>query len=257
VERRWFGRLALRGAVWLLGGGFVRVAAGAGAKLRLSSDHLPYNHAQGHGLIRGVLEPEVQEALRRHVFLGAVVYDVGANLGFFTILSARLTGPDGRVDAFEPVPQCADAVRANAALNGFGAVHVHELAAGEHDRDAELLVPGEHAWAHLADRGRHWDTRYAVTVPVRSLDALIASGELPPPDVIKLDVEGSEIAVLRGLAQTLRAHAVVVVCELHETNAEVLALMESLGYTVENLEGPEPVADAGPVHVLIRPGVGR
>jgi FkbM family methyltransferase len=150
------------------------------------------------------------------------------------------------------VAASAAAVRANAALNGFDWIRVHEVAVGEAAGGGELLVTGERSWSHLADRGWHAGTRERVQVAVVALDELIGSGNLPPPDVVKIDVEGSEVAVLRGLCGTLRDRDVVVICELHETNAEVLGLLESLGYEAENLDGVEPVATAGPVHLLAR-----
>jgi FkbM family methyltransferase len=226
------------------------VAGGAGFGLRLSTEHLPVGHRQGYGLVRGVLEPGVQEALRRHVRPGAVIYDVGANIGFFSLLTARLAGPDGRVEAFEPVPTSAAAVRANAALNGLSTITVHQVAVSDHGGVGELLVPFERGWAHLADRGWHPNTRRRLDVQLIALDEQITRGAFPPPDVVKIDVEGSEIAVLRGLTQTLRSGNVTIVCELHETNAEVLELMNELGYLLRNLDGTAPVAQAGPIHVL-------
>jgi hypothetical protein len=73
--------------------------------------------------------------------------------------------------------------------------------------------------------------------------------------VIKIDVEGSELDALEGMRRTLERHRPVVVCELHETNSGFVELMGSLGYLVENLDGPEPVLEAGPVHALARPAV--
>jgi FkbM family methyltransferase len=234
-------------------GGSVRVAGGAGGHLRLSTDHLPIDHVQGYGLVRGVLEPGVQEALRREVRPGSVVFDVGANIGFFSVLAARLAGPEGRVEAFEPVPAQAAAVAANATLNGLSNVVVHEEAVGETAGAGELLVTSERSWSHLADRGQHRLTRQRLWVRLVSLDELIEQGEVPPPDVVKIDVEGSEGSVLRGLRRTLAARPVTVLCELHETNAEVLELLEELGYEAVNLDGSEPLAEAGPVHLLARP----
>jgi FkbM family methyltransferase len=239
----------------LLSGGSVAVAGGAAAGLRLSTDHLPLDHAQLHGLLHGVLEPGVQEALRRHVAPGMTVYDIGADLGFFSLVAARFTGPAGRVESFEAVPASAAAVRANARLNGFAdRIAIHNVAVSDRAGRGTVLIPGEHSWAHLADRGRQDAHRYtAVEIDTVILDDEIDAGRLPPPDVIKLDVEGSEIAVLEGLARTLRARPVAIICELHETNAEVLTLLAEAGYQAENLDGTAPIAQAGAVHLLARP----
>src|SRR5918998_6796872 len=94
----------------------VPIAGGLAHLLYVSTADLPLDHAHAGLIVRGTLEPPVQEALRRLIAPGAVFYDIGANVGFFTILGSRLVGPAGRVLAFEPVPWCAEAVRTNAAL---------------------------------------------------------------------------------------------------------------------------------------------
>jgi FkbM family methyltransferase len=244
---------ALRLADLVVSRGPVSIAEGPARNLLLSGEHLPLDHVQGFGIVRGLLEASVQEALRRTVREGSVVYDAGANLGFFTLLAARLTGPRGRVEAFEPLPSSAAAVRANAALNGFAQVHVHQAALGRETGRGEFLAVAEPSQSHLGDRGRHPDTRDVLEVDVLALDDLVGSRGHPPPDVLKIDVEGSEIAVLEGARDVLRSHAPAIVCELHETNREVHDLLVELGYEIENLEGPEPVLEAGPTHILARP----
>ena len=233
--------------------GPITVSGGLAVGTRLLARHASLSHIHAYELVRGIVEPGVQEAFRRHIAPGAVVYDVGANIGFFSLLAARLTGPTGRVHAFEPVPESADAIRDHARLNGLENVQVHALAAGARAGEAVLLRVGEASWSHLADRGWHPDTSKQLSTQVTTLDALVDAGTVEPPDVVKIDVEGSEVDVLAGMAELLRAHAPIVICELHETNTEVLELLTTAGYEVENLDGPMPVADAGPVHVLGRP----
>jgi FkbM family methyltransferase len=182
---------------------------------------------------------------------GAVVYDVGANIGFFSLLSAKLAGPGGRVEAFEPVPDNAAAIRANAALNGFETIGVHQVAVSDRNGTGEVCIPVESSWAHLTDRGQHPATEEVIPVQLTVLDDQIAAGLIPRPDVVKIDVEGFELQVLNGLRRTLARDPVTIICELHGTNREVLEMMSELGYTVTNLEGVVPVQDAGPIHVLM------
>jgi FkbM family methyltransferase len=235
-----------------VGAGPVRVSTGIGAGLLLDGGALALRHVQAHGLVRGALEPGVQEALRRCIAPGDTVCDVGANLGFFTLIAARLTGPTGRVHAFEPSAAEAETCRRNAELNGFAHVQVHHAAVGAQDARAPFLLVDERSWSHLADRGAHARTVDTVEVTVRALDGL-DWGAGGPPRVVKIDVEGSEVAVLRGMHELLRTARPAVICELHETNAEVADVLEEAGYALENLDGPEPVREAGPTHVLARP----
>ena len=89
---------------------------------------LPAEHIQAWEMVRGVVEVPVQEAFRRHVGPGTVVWDVGGNVGYFSLLAARL---GGRVHAFEPVPESAARLRGNVAANRLEErIEVHEAAAG-------------------------------------------------------------------------------------------------------------------------------
>jgi chemotaxis response regulator CheB len=88
-------------------------------------------------------------------------------------------------------------------------------------------------------------------VEVVTLDDAIAAGA-PAPDVIKLDVEGSEVDVLAGASRLLETRRPAVICETHGTNAEVCDLLEAAGYTVEHLDGTAPPREAGAAHLLAR-----
>ena len=231
----------------------VPIAGGIGHLLVVSTADLPLDHAHAGLIVRGTLEPPVQEALRRLLAPGDVFYDIGANVGFFTLLGARLVGPAGRVVAFEPVPWCARAVGNNIDLNGFEHAQIRAEAVGDADGVARLLVVGEASWSHLESTGRHADVRDEIDVAVVALDSLVGAGTLPPPDVLKIDTEGAELHVLEGARATIDRHRPAIVCELHDTNEAFVALMDELGYVTTNLDGPQDVAGAGPVHALAQP----
>jgi FkbM family methyltransferase len=225
--------------------GEITIGGGIAVGMRLDARHVPITHPQAYELIRGVAEPGVQEALRRTIFEGSVVWDVGANVGFISLVAARL---GARVYALEPSPENAQAVRDHASMNKVD-IDVIEAAAAEVAGRADFLLVEERSWSHLADRGSHGGTESTITVDVVRLDDL----GLPAPDVVKIDVEGSEGAVLRGMERTLAERRPVIICELHETNEEVAALLEAAGYRLENLDGPEPVRRAGAIRLLARP----
>lgn len=257
-RRTWARRLRGRAVVapfaqWY-GRAPIPIAAGPANGMHVSTAHLPLDHAHAGSIVRGTLEPPVVEALRRTVRPGHVVYDVGANLGYYTLAAARLVGPQGRVVAFEPVPWCAEAVACNIALNGLAHAEIRAQAVGAESGRARLLVVEEASWSHLASTGRHAQTREEIDVDVVVLDELVAAGELPAPDVLKVDVEGAELQVVEGLRETIARHGPRIICELHDTNARFAALMDELGYRTTNLSGPWPVADAEPgIHVLAEP----
>jgi FkbM family methyltransferase len=239
---------------WWLRRGSIRVTAGVGEGLRMSPEHLPVAHAHAGFLVRGTLEIPVQEALRRLLGEGDVFYDVGANVGFFTLIAARLVGPRGQVYAFEPVGESAAAVRANAALNGFSNVTVIESAVGASAGRDRLVVVEDLSWSRLERlRGQPGATA-TVEVEVVAVDQLVEGGELRPPTLVKIDVEGAELSVIEGMRRTLERHRPAVVCELHDTGAAVAAAFASLGYEVSNLDGKEAITEAkGNIHALAIP----
>lgn len=232
----------------------IGIASGPAAGLYVSTEHLPLHHAHAGLVARGTLEPSVQEALRRTVRTGDVVYDVGANIGYFTLAAARLVGPSGRVVAFEPVPWCAEAVARNIELNELAQAEIHAVAVGERSGRARLLVVEEASWSHLESTGRHADTREEIDVDVVSVDELVAAGTVPPPAVLKVDTEGAELQVIAGMRETIARHRPRIICELHDTNRRFAALMDELGYRATNLDGPAAVVEGDPgIHVLAEP----
>jgi FkbM family methyltransferase len=155
--------------------------------------------------------------------------DVGANWGYFALLVAATPGFAGRVHAFEPNPGSrADLTAAVAAAELDDIVTCHGLALGDTDGTANFSGGGDFrtGLAGLSETGP------GLTVRVRRLDEL----GLPPPTCLKLDVEGSEAAVLRGAAQVLATARPYVVIEnflnrdAHQETLEPLRLLEAAGY---------------------------
>jgi FkbM family methyltransferase len=152
----------------------------------------------------GLYEPEDVALLSRLIDPGAVVCDIGGNVGLYTLIAARLAGERGQVHVFEPVPANVAAIERNLALNGLSArVVVNPLAVANQPGMIELFLPGEAApsgWASLvpsADRSR------AIVVPTIDLDSYMAQRKIAHVDLVKLDIEGAELLALRGMAGLL------------------------------------------------------
>ncbi len=242
---------ALRLAFDRLERGILRVPTGRGQGLILDMRYIPISHAHAGALASGNLEVEVQEALVRRLGPGDVVYDIGANLGFFSLIAARLVGPEGRVFAFEPAPENVEAIRSNAELNRIDNVVVIPCAVSSRAGTARLQIVDDQSWSRLEEFGEHPDTERVLEVETVAIDDLVESGELPPPALVKIDVEGAELAVLDGMRATIERHRPAIVCELHDTNAEVADAFAADGYRVVNLEGPVPIEqDADAHHAL-------
>jgi FkbM family methyltransferase len=247
--------LILRRFVRWLEDGVLRVPQGHAGGLAFDMRYLPMSHAHVGSIAGGNLETAVQEAIVRHLPRGGVFYDIGANLGFFSLLAARLSGlGEGRVFAFEAAPDNAEAIRRNAELNRIPNVTVIDKAVAAHSGRGRLQVVDDQSWSKLVEYGAHPYTELVIDVDLVAIDDLIAGGGLPPPRVVKIDVEGAEIAVLEGMRATIERHRPVIICELHDTHADFVAAMKGCGYRVINLEGTIPVEQEGAsAHALALP----
>lgn len=248
-------RLGRRLKRWLRGTGDGVIPRGIGQGLR-------FNPASGNpDYALGTNEPPVQEALAEMLHPGDVFYDVGANVGFLTVIGARLVGPDGQVIAFEPVAENAAAVRHNCALNGFDHVRIREAAVSDEEGTAELQLAHFSGGAALATAATPPDFKDVITVPVTTIDGLIARQEAPQPMVVKIDVEGAEINVLRGMRETLRQVRPLILYELDDNDAKRLAekarscaaFLVEAGYEIRQLDDGYPNIDWLVAHYVATP----
>jgi FkbM family methyltransferase len=235
--------------------GVLRVPQGHAGGLAFDMRYLPVSHAHFGSIAFGNLESAVQEAMVRHLGDGGVFYDIGANLGFFTLLGAHLAGlQNGHVYAFEAAPDNAAAIRSNAELNGISNVTVIAKAVAASSGRGRLQVVDDQSWSKLENYGEHPYTEQVIDVELVAIDDLIAAGELRPPTLVKIDVEGAELAVLEGMSSTIDAYRPAIICELHDTHAEFVVAMRAHGYRLINLEGTIPVAQEGAsAHALALP----
>jgi FkbM family methyltransferase len=140
---------------------------------------------------------------------GASFFDVGANVGVYSMLAARLF-PRMPVYAIEPVPELAATLRRLATRNRLDVV-VEEWAASGSDGVGSLYVGERDNVSSLSEGWR--SSRCAIDVPLRTIDAAVAGG-LPAPGVVKIDVETHEPEVLDGMSEMLSRHRPVIVIEL-------------------------------------------
>lgn len=190
---------------------------------------------------------------------GDTVYDIGGNMGLYAIPSAlKLTrlgpgpaGKTGRVLSFEPVPQWSARLRQNAADNGARNLEVHAVALSDHGGRAAFTlkaVAGSGMGSLVGDYDRHMpeERRQTIEVEVARADEYVDQKNLPPPNVVKIDVEGAEEKTLAGLGSLLadpQCHFVLV--EVHTDFAEnpeaVTDMLDQHGFSVERgpLRGSE------------------
>jgi FkbM family methyltransferase len=183
-----------------------------------------------HACVEGSYESENQRLFLEHVRPGSVVFDIGANAGFFTLLASRLAGSDGLVVAFEPFPAALAHLRRHLELNGVENVRVVAAAVSDAPGSARFHAHAQITMGRLDDAGE-------LAVDVVRLDDLCTDGTLPVPDVLKVDVEGAELQVLRGAETILRTRRPTILLATHgsESDRACRALLERHGYRLEPL----------------------
>jgi len=182
-----------------------------------------------HGCWLGIYERGAQRLLRSLVRAGDVVFDIGANVGFYALLAARLSGPNGRVIAFEPLASNVAYLCRHLELNCLENVEILQLALSDENGRGFIAESAGPSMSTLASEG--------VPVEVARLDDLVDSGRIPTPQVLKIDVEGAESRVLQGARLTLARHRPKIILAAHgwrQGNACSRALRE-LGYTTSQL----------------------
>jgi FkbM family methyltransferase len=163
-------------------------------------------------LFKGVHEPMSTQVFKRLIEYGNCVVDVGANIGYFTLLAARLTGEQGRVFAFEPSKDNMTELLNNITLNNFQNIRASLTALSDYNgRSKFFLSTRESARHSLIQTHEHDATEM---VDVQKLDDIIP--ENIPVHFIKTDTEGNELAVLKGAEQTImRNHGIKLLFEVY------------------------------------------
>jgi FkbM family methyltransferase len=200
---------------------WVQVQRGAAKGIWL---HL--NPRTGSGYFNADIEPEVQGVLQKYLHPGMTFYDVGANIGFFTLLAARLVGKQGRVVAFEADPEIASRLRENISRNEKAAISVEEKAVWSSSSQilfarADASASPDRGLGHVLAEAGEEARRDAIQVQAVTLDEYAFQSKTP--DFIKCDVEGAEVEVFRGAQRLLSQERPHILCELHgEQNRHVL-----------------------------------
>ncbi|MDI6770257.1 MAG: FkbM family methyltransferase [Anaerolineales bacterium] len=185
----------------------------------------------------GTYEPELQATLRALVKPGMVAYDVGANIGYVTLLLARAVAETGRVCAFEALPSNVERLRANIGLNGMKArvmVVAGAVTAGQGPLRFLVHTSGGMGKAAGSAGRRADDYLSEITVTGISLDEFVYTQGNPPPQVIKMDIEGGEVMALPGMRRLLVEARPRMLLELHGPESTRLAweMLTAAGYEI-------------------------
>lgn len=183
-------------------------------------------------------------AVQRLVRAGDVCFDMGAHKGYITLLMARLVGSSGRIWAFEPDPRAVERLRRNSERNRLHNIVVHPIALGATQATGSLQLAHHSGWSSLHNRSEvELEIVERIQVEIRPLDSLTyGESEFPYEKVsfVKIDCEGSETEILRGMARFLERSDPVLWVEVHpgalhaagSSTRELLDLLVRDGYEV-------------------------
>ena len=178
-------------------------------------------------------EPDVWRVLRELIPASGSFIDVGAHIGFFSVL-ARRVNPDVSLIAFEPEPHALEQAKKFLTANGIGIEDLHQVALSNRDGEATLFLPLDLPTMGSIDGPPPGLESTEMRVPSLCLDTFLSNKPIKGPVTIKIDVEEHERAVLDGARKTVAQHRPVIVCELlpRPHNAETLRLIRELDYAV-------------------------
>jgi FkbM family methyltransferase len=179
----------------------------------------------------------VQTALALYLRHGMVFYDIGANIGFFSLLAAGIVGENGRVIAFEADPEIAARLRLHVMHNGFRTISVEEKAVWSEPSTVffsrtDPAISPDRGLGHVVSN-RADDT---IQVDAVTLDEYVQS--VAAPDFVKCDVEGAEVEVFRGAQRLLAEKRPAILCEMHsdENRRVLIEEFARFGYTCKPID---------------------
>ncbi len=185
-----------------------RLPGGAAIKLDLGE------HVQRWIYFFGVYEKETVDWFRSNL----VVLDIGANVGQYTLIAARDVGPNGRIHASEPNPISYRRLASNIEINSFENVSAHALAVSDSAGEVTLYVPDHDNMGGASLQSSQTGQRN-IAVRCVTIDEWARSADLdatPRIDLIKIDVQGLESAVLRGAREVMLRFRPIIICEFEE-----------------------------------------
>jgi len=182
----------------------------------------------------GTYELEKQELFTKMVLPENIVYDIGANVGFYSLLAFILVGDHGRVISFEPVERNISYLRKHLAINHIKNVEVMEVAISDKDGSANFDPSQNDSTGHFAENGIE-------KVKTVAIDNIVEAGILPSPHIIKIDIEGAEILALIGAQSTINNNHPILFLATHGEMAHRSScdLLISWGYSLTPLDSTD------------------
>ena len=178
----------------------------------------------------GIAEPWIAALVEQYAKSGDIVYDIGAHIGYTSLLFRRSVGETGRVHAFEILPSVAKTFfQRTMEENGFSNVIVHSVGLSNEEQTIQLSMNDTRMAQLSGDNSSQSRSEQCRTV---RLDEFISRQGLPIPSLMKIDIEGAEVDCLMGALDTIKARRPVLIVEFHSLDLlrRGHSLLRSVGY---------------------------
>jgi len=191
-----------------------------------------------NGFWLGSYELETPRILEQNISIGDVVYDIGANVGFYTLLASFLTGKRGQVLSFEPFPTNIRFLRRHILLNKFTNVSIFEAAIADKEGVMCFKEGVNSAEGRLSDEGN-------LQVKVMALDKLVRDKVIPPPQMMKIDVEGAELKLFEGASEVIKGYRPKIILSTHGeiVHDACIKYLQSMGYRLEAIPSTQSLEE--------------
>lgn len=170
----------------------------------------------------GTYEIDLQAAVRKLVRPGMTVFDIGANIGFVSLLMEKFSGKDGRVYAFEALPENLVRLEENIELNELNKrIFIQPYAVVDSGKEVEFLIGPSNGMGKVDGSAGRDDIKYqrSITVEGISIDEFIYNQGYPLPQLLKMDIEGGEVLALSGMKRLLQEENPIILLEIHGQEA--------------------------------------
>lgn len=203
-----------------------------------------------YGISKDLTFNDIREDIATHMMHevlkdGDVVVDVGANIGYYALMEAKLVGDEGAVYAIEPVPRNFKLLEKNVSINKYRSIELYHHAIGDYDGKSTMYISPLSNWHAMNDIS---GTGKTIEVDVFKLDTFLK--DKPYPSLIRMDVEGFEYQILQGLKDTLAEDKpLILFIEYHphimkrEKSLEFLEQMKSSGFFIRLIANRAGVQD--------------
>jgi FkbM family methyltransferase len=205
--------------------------------------------AKGALTYRNLFIPDTKEEifLKAVDFTGKTIYDIGGHLGLFSIFFAKAAGNNGAVYTFEPNPYLYRFIIKNKAVNGLTNLFPFNVGIGAETEKRTLMVPlyqvGSGTFSAKIRERQNWETARMYDAQVFRLDNFVCANGIPLPDFVKMDVEGFEYNVLKGMGEIMHECKPEMFIEIHDTGdlGNIYHFLVRHGYSIYHVEAGKQI----------------